>query len=106
MIILAICVPFSVFVLFLVAVISYRVTKRVKKTYDTTAADDGKDSKYICMYCLEFYRAFFFLFLAEGDDITTAGSLQFDFKVIEAATDKFLISNKLGQGGFGKVYKV
>lgn len=59
MIILAICVPFSVFVLFLVAVISYRVTKRVKKTYDTTAADDGKDSKYICMYCLEFYRAFF-----------------------------------------------
>ncbi|XP_009108599.1 cysteine-rich receptor-like protein kinase 5 [Brassica rapa] len=80
-IILAICVPFSVFVLFLVAVISYRVTKRVKKTYDTTAADD------------------------EGEDITTAGSLQFDFKVIEAATDKFLISNKLGQGGFGKVYK-
>lgn len=45
-------------------------------------------------------------FLAEGDDITTAGSLQFDFKVIEAATDKFSISNKLGQGGFGKVYKV
>ncbi|KAL0799227.1 hypothetical protein Bca101_054402 [Brassica carinata] len=79
--ILAICVPFSVFVLFLVAVLSYRVTKRVKKTYDTTAADD------------------------EGDDITTVGSLQFDFKVIEAATDKFSISNKLGQGGFGKVYK-
>ncbi|XP_048608846.1 cysteine-rich receptor-like protein kinase 5 isoform X1 [Brassica napus] len=80
-IILAICVPFSVFVLFLGAVLSYRVTKRVKKTYDSTAADD------------------------EGDDITTAGSLQFDFKVIEAATDKFSISNKLGQGGFGKVYK-
>ncbi|KAF2614930.1 hypothetical protein F2Q70_00013353, partial [Brassica cretica] len=70
-IILAICVPFSVFVLFLVAVLSYRVTKRVKKTYDSTAADD------------------------EGDDITTAGSLQFAFKVIEAATDKFSISNKL-----------
>ncbi|XP_010448770.1 PREDICTED: cysteine-rich receptor-like protein kinase 5 isoform X2 [Camelina sativa] len=40
-----------------------------------------------------------------GDDIATAGSLQFDFKVIEAATDKFSESNKLGQGGFGEVYK-
>lgn len=43
---------------------------------------------------------------AEEDDITTAGSLQFDFKVIEAATDKFSMCNKLGQGGFGQVYKV
>lgn len=41
--------PFSVFVLFLVAVLSYRVTKRVKKTYDTTAADDGNDSSmFVC----------------------------------------------------------
>ncbi|KAF8085888.1 hypothetical protein N665_0643s0017 [Sinapis alba] len=80
-IILATCVPVSVFVLFLVVVSSYQVTKRVKKTDDTTAADD------------------------EGNDITTAGSLQFDFKVIEAATNKFSICNKLGQGGFGKVYK-
>ncbi|KAF2531691.1 hypothetical protein F2Q70_00032948 [Brassica cretica] len=47
----------------------------------------------------------FFHIFTEGDDITTAGSLQFDFKVIEAATDKFSICNKLGQGGFGKVYK-
>lgn len=43
---------------------------------------------------------------ADGDDITTAGSLQFDFKAIEAATDKFSESKKLGQGGFGQVYKV
>ncbi|EOA18141.1 hypothetical protein CARUB_v10006609mg, partial [Capsella rubella] len=41
----------------------------------------------------------------DGDDITTAGSLQFDFKAIEAATNNFLPSNKLGQGGFGEVYK-
>ncbi|ANM66269.1 cysteine-rich RLK (RECEPTOR-like protein kinase) 20 [Arabidopsis thaliana] len=40
-----------------------------------------------------------------GDDITTAGSLQFDFKAIVAATDIFLPINKLGQGGFGEVYK-
>ncbi|ESQ55029.1 hypothetical protein EUTSA_v10024603mg [Eutrema salsugineum] len=80
-IILAICVPVAVSVLLFVAVFSFRVTRRVKKTYDTAAADD------------------------EGDDITTAGSLQFDFKAIEAATDKFSICNKLGQGGFGAVYK-
>ena len=44
--------------------------------------------------------------LTDRDDITTAGSLQFDFKAIEAATDKFSETNKLGQGGFGQVYKV
>ncbi|VYS63645.1 unnamed protein product [Arabidopsis thaliana] len=44
--------------------------------------------------------------LAEnGDSITTAGSLQFDFKAIVAATNNFLPINKLGQGGFGEVYK-
>ncbi|CAB79282.1 serine/threonine kinase [Arabidopsis thaliana] len=41
----------------------------------------------------------------DGNDITTAGSLQFDFKAIEAATNCFLPINKLGQGGFGEVYK-
>ncbi|CAN7014104.1 unnamed protein product [Brassica rapa subsp. trilocularis] len=37
--------------------------------------------------------------------ITSIHSLQFDFKTIEAATDKFAMSNKLGHGGFGQVYK-
>ncbi|GMY37008.1 cysteine-rich receptor-like protein kinase 10, partial [Fagus crenata] len=32
-------------------------------------------------------------------------SLQFDFATIEAATDKFSDHNKLGEGGFGVVYK-
>ncbi|KFK28882.1 hypothetical protein AALP_AA7G060200 [Arabis alpina] len=40
-----------------------------------------------------------------GIDITTTHSLQFDFKTIEAATDKFSESNKIGQGGFGEVFK-
>ncbi|KAL1201614.1 Cysteine-rich receptor-like protein kinase 11 [Cardamine amara subsp. amara] len=40
-----------------------------------------------------------------GIDITTTHSLQFDFKTIEAATDKFSESNNIGQGGFGEVFK-
>ncbi|RID78540.1 hypothetical protein BRARA_A01354 [Brassica rapa] len=40
-----------------------------------------------------------------GDDISTSGSLQFDFKAIEAATSNFHNTNKLGHGGFGEVYK-
>ncbi|KAL0834717.1 hypothetical protein Bca101_086606 [Brassica carinata] len=40
-----------------------------------------------------------------GDDITTSGSLQFDYEAIEAATSNFHNTNKLGHGGFGEVYK-
>uniref|UniRef100_M4DAZ9 Uncharacterized protein n=1 Tax=Brassica campestris TaxID=3711 RepID=M4DAZ9_BRACM len=39
------------------------------------------------------------------NDISTPQSSQYDFKKIEAATKKFLMSNKLGEGGFGEVYK-
>ncbi|KAF3949583.1 hypothetical protein CMV_024566 [Castanea mollissima] len=38
-------------------------------------------------------------------EITTVESLQFDFGTIEAATNKFSDDNKIGEGGFGKVYK-
>ncbi|ESQ38349.1 hypothetical protein EUTSA_v10029153mg [Eutrema salsugineum] len=43
--------------------------------------------------------------LENNDDITSPHSLQIDFKTIEAATDKFSGNNKIGQGGFGEVYK-
>ena len=33
-------------------------------------------------------------------------TLQFDFSTIRAATDDFSEANKLGQGGFGAVYKI
>lgn len=39
-------------------------------------------------------------------EITVTHSLQFDFKAIEAATNKFSESNLIGQGGFGAVFKV
>ncbi|PON32964.1 Cysteine rich receptor like kinase [Parasponia andersonii] len=40
-----------------------------------------------------------------GEDITTIESLQFDFATVEVATNKFSADNKLGEGGFGEVYK-
>ncbi|MBA0876773.1 hypothetical protein Goshw_018545 [Gossypium schwendimanii] len=39
------------------------------------------------------------------DEIITEESLQYDFDTIRAATDHFSNANKLGQGGFGAVYK-
>ncbi|CDY10865.1 BnaC01g14800D [Brassica napus] len=61
----------------------FSAAKRLKKTYDTEPLDNA------------------------GDDISTStsGSLQFDFKAIEAATNNFHNINKLGHGGFGEVYK-
>ncbi|CAN8325666.1 unnamed protein product [Cochlearia groenlandica] len=38
-------------------------------------------------------------------DISTENTSQYDFKTIEAATNEFSRSNKLGEGGFGEVYK-
>ncbi|KAL0845500.1 hypothetical protein Bca101_018746 [Brassica carinata] len=43
--------------------------------------------------------------LQTDDDMTSPQSLQYDFATIEVATDKFSRNNKLGQGGFGEVYK-
>jgi hypothetical protein len=40
------------------------------------------------------------------DEISSAESLQFDFGTIKVATENFSNANKLGQGGFGVVYKV
>ncbi|GLT30996.1 hypothetical protein SLA2020_057650 [Shorea laevis] len=39
------------------------------------------------------------------DDIIKLESLQYDFATIQAATNNFCDENKLGQGGFGAVYK-
>ncbi|KAK8480308.1 hypothetical protein V6N11_006555 [Hibiscus sabdariffa] len=39
------------------------------------------------------------------DGIKIAKSLQYDFDTVRAATDNFSDANKVGQGGFGAVYK-
>ncbi|KAD3338286.1 hypothetical protein E3N88_33807 [Mikania micrantha] len=38
-------------------------------------------------------------------DISTIESLQYDFETVKAATNGFSDNNKLGEGGFGSVYK-
>ncbi|KAL9670180.1 hypothetical protein QQ045_007731 [Rhodiola kirilowii] len=43
--------------------------------------------------------------LATLDEIVSAESLLFDFGTIKSATNNFSDDNKLGQGGFGSVYK-
>ncbi len=44
--------------------------------------------------------------VALGDEISSIESLQYDFLVTQEATNGFSEANKLGQGGFGAVYKV
>ncbi|PRQ48790.1 putative Gnk2-like domain, protein kinase [Rosa chinensis] len=41
-----------------------------------------------------------------ADESRSAKSLQFDFGTIRVATDDFSEANKLGQGGFGSVYRI
>ena len=53
-----------------------------------------KSSLYLLLCCLG------------GVEITNVESLQFDLDIIEAATNKFSEDNKIGEGGFGAVYKV
>ena len=42
----------------------------------------------------------------DEDEITIVESLQYNFDTIRVATSDFSDSNKLGQGGFGVVYRV
>ncbi|KAH7838765.1 hypothetical protein Vadar_030873 [Vaccinium darrowii] len=40
-----------------------------------------------------------------GDDISAVQSLQYDLGTLQAATNNFSYDNKIGQGGYGPVYK-
>ncbi|GKV19294.1 hypothetical protein SLEP1_g29578 [Rubroshorea leprosula] len=64
---------------------------------------------FIVGYCLLTRRGRKKYDIVQGDnavtDITTVESLQYDLNSIEAATNNFADSNRLGEGGFGVVYK-
>ena len=55
-------------------------------------------SSYLCVN--------FNLHCEDEDEILEVESLHFNLASIRNATDNFSDSNKLGQGGFGAVYKV
>ena len=46
------------------------------------------------------------IFFVVNGEIESIESLLFDLNTIKAATDNFADSKKLGEGGFGPVYKV
>jgi hypothetical protein len=56
-----------------------------------------------CLSLLKYFRGFTIFSAVE---ISRVEFLQFDFDTIEAATNNFCDDNKLGEGGFGEVYKV
>jgi hypothetical protein len=47
-----------------------------------------------------------FYFCEDDDEMRMLESLEFNFSTLKIATDEFSNDNKLGQGGFGSVYKV
>ncbi|XP_021745152.1 cysteine-rich receptor-like protein kinase 10 isoform X2 [Chenopodium quinoa] len=79
--IIAIVVPIvAVTVALLVIVICCSTKYKKTKTYDSVAAETG-------------------------DDFTTVESLQYDLTTLRLATNNFSDEKKLGEGGFGGVYK-
>ncbi|CAF2070922.1 unnamed protein product [Brassica oleracea] len=83
----------------------FATERRSMTTYGTEPQYDGKR---LCLFLRKLLKSLGYALsitqcmLSDADDITTSGSLQFDFKAIEAATCNFHESNKLGHGGFGE----
>ncbi|KAI9123521.1 hypothetical protein K1719_004821 [Acacia pycnantha] len=81
----AIVVPISVaVVIFIVGICCFN--KRTRKKYDSDPEEPCKDPQ-----------------TAIG--ISNVDSLQYDSRTVEATTNNFSADNKLGEGGFGKVYE-
>ncbi|XP_061353842.1 cysteine-rich receptor-like protein kinase 44 isoform X1 [Gastrolobium bilobum] len=60
---------------------------------------------FICIYLRMRKPRKYFETEVNDDEIITNESLQFNFDTIRVATNDFSDSNKLGQGGFGAVYR-
>ncbi|CAL5344673.1 unnamed protein product [Camellia sinensis] len=79
-VLIAIIVPIGVSVLLFIVGFCF-ITRKSKKKYDAIAED------------------------TTGNDITTVESLQYNLGTVQAATNNFSTENKIGEGGFGLVYK-
>uniref|UniRef100_A0A0A0LUE6 Bulb-type lectin domain-containing protein n=1 Tax=Cucumis sativus TaxID=3659 RepID=A0A0A0LUE6_CUCSA len=71
-------------VLILLALISFYIIRRVRRRAEVSA-DNG---------------------VTITEDLIHENELEMPMAIIEAATNNFLISNKIGEGGFGPVYKM
>ncbi|KNA16337.1 hypothetical protein SOVF_089790 [Spinacia oleracea] len=116
-VIIAIVIPIVAIIVALLVICIYCAKYKKTKKYDT--AETGKlvifpiyrQTKMKKKYCtfmanLYFVYVFFGYDDIEGEGFTTVESLQFDLATLQSATNKFSIDDKLGEGGFGGVYKV
>ncbi|XP_054792812.1 cysteine-rich receptor-like protein kinase 10 [Prosopis cineraria] len=79
--IIAVVVPIAAIIILIISIFIYF---RMRKPRETIHTDDEAELE---------------------DEIKPTDSLQLDFETIRNATDNFSEGNKLGQGGFGPVYK-
>ncbi|KAK3188248.1 hypothetical protein Dsin_027809 [Dipteronia sinensis] len=97
-IIIAIIAPITITVALSIASYCF-LTRRARKKYGSISHQKPLISVY--NKNLSFSYA-----AVAGNDITDVEALQLDFGTIQAATNGFSTNNKLGEGGFGQVYKV
>lgn len=100
--------------IFLVIVALYLLTKRFCVTCSVKWVNKGKGESLVCKHPFDSVAVSLILFLGfpgkamsqEIDPSIIAKNLIFKHSVLVKATDSFSKANKLGQGGFGDVYKV
>ncbi|CAL5410940.1 unnamed protein product [Camellia sinensis] len=86
-VLIAIIVPVGASVLLFIIVFCF-LRRKAKTKRDDTKEDSGMTQSTLAV-----------------NEITTVESLQYDFGTIQAATNNFSDDNKIGEGGFGHVYK-
>ncbi|KAI8525201.1 hypothetical protein RHMOL_Rhmol13G0210800 [Rhododendron molle] len=82
------------------------LTRRAKKTYNLLREDNVELLASMKQESLETAGIFDNLLqIKVGEDISSVQSLQYDLGTIQAATNNFSEDHKIGEGGFGQVYK-
>ncbi|KAG5516561.1 hypothetical protein RHGRI_037318 [Rhododendron griersonianum] len=103
--IIAIVVSIGVTIILSIAAFCF-LTRRAKKTYNLLREDNVELLASMKQESLETAGIFDNLLqIKVGEDISSVQSLQYDLGTIQAATNNFSEDHKIGEGGFGPVYK-